>query len=310
MEARLKGEARSHRAGITDALAAAGVPATPATLTALGRQLDEVARAHPELGLDDASVAAALLRAAARARRDEAQDVALLITELRAVDVAFAAACGAGHPRALALFEERFVGELRLATRRIVRDPHLRDEVLQQLREKLFVGAGGAGPKILDFSGRGDLRNWLRAIAARHALNFVSRGKREDPLEDRLLDALEAPGADPELLHARALYRAELRAAFAEAALALSPRERNVLRFACLEGMSIDAIGSALGAHRATAARWVAAARERLLAGVRRSLSARLRVPPRELDSILRVVHGGVSITLDRYLGGEAPPGA
>src|SRR5262249_30883742 len=153
---------------------------------------------------------------------------------------------------------------------------------------KLFVGSGGR-PRILDYSGRGKLRFWFRVAAGRNLLDDV---RKKTPLgsaakDEALLD-LPSSEADPEILHMKPLDRHEFNLAFEEAARALTPEDRNALRSYYAHGMSIDEIAAAFGVHRATAARRVNRAREKLLSDTQRRLAARLALSQRELDSIMR----------------------
>jgi RNA polymerase sigma-70 factor (ECF subfamily) len=114
-------------------------------------------------------------------------------------DLVLARACAAGDSAALAYFDATYRGEMVAALSTLRADRDLVDEVLQAVREKLFVGSA---PKVLDYGGRGALRAWLRAVVVRTALN-ARRRRITEPLpsgddEDPLLD-LAAPGSDPEL---------------------------------------------------------------------------------------------------------------
>lgn len=62
--------------------------------------------------------------------------------------------------------------------------------------------------------------------------------------------------------------------AFRDAVNALTSRERNLLRYHYLSDLSIDQIGTLYHVHRATAARWVAQARERLISDTRKRSTA------------------------------------
>jgi RNA polymerase sigma-70 factor (ECF subfamily) len=281
--------------------------------TSEGAELESTLDAHLvqtrgafDLEVEPARLMDALARAVhASTTASEAEPIALL-THIHAPELFLASACAAGDRRALAFFEATYVPILEAALRRVVRDAAARDELLQQIRHKLFLPQlDGGAPKILDYSGRGDLGNWLRATAVRQALNFVTRGPKEEPLADQLLATIPAGEGDPERLYAKSQYKAELKAAFAEGAESLTPRERNLLRAAFVEGLSIDAIGAMYGTHRSTAARWLTSAKEHLLAEVRKGLVARLKIPAREVDAVLHLVHSGVSITVERYLAAE-----
>jgi RNA polymerase sigma-70 factor, ECF subfamily len=256
-------------------------------------------RALPAVAVEPAALFAALARAGVAS----SPDVVRAVAEARAAELHLAGACAAGEPAAIALVRERFGPDVESALRRTGVDTTSRDDLLQQMWEKLFVGPQ---PRILDYAGKGELRGWLRATAVRQALNHLTRGQREQPVEDELFAALPAGDLDPETAHLKALYSAELKEAFGEAVRALTAQERNLLRYASVEGLSIDAVAALHGVHRATAARWIQAARERLITAVRARLVARLWIPPRDVDSILRLVQSGVSITLERHLAPAA----
>ncbi|HEU4614444.1 MAG TPA: sigma factor-like helix-turn-helix DNA-binding protein, partial [Kofleriaceae bacterium] len=96
--------------------------------------------------------------------------------------------------------------------------------------------------------------------------------------------------------------RDELRAAVAEAMTQLAPRERLLLRYHYIDAASIDRIGALLGVHRATAARWVAAAERAVIDKTHAALRARLRIPHEELESILRLIHSQLDISLPQAL--------
>ena len=131
------------------------------------------------------------------------------------------------------------------------------DEVKQLVRHRLFVGPPGGAPKILEYAGRGRLRTWVRVAATRIALNLVESNGRERPLDNDAIAHLIGAGEDPELGYLKRRYAAEFRAAFGEAFNALETRDRNLLRYAFGEGLSVDAVGALYGVHRATAARWI-----------------------------------------------------
>jgi RNA polymerase sigma-70 factor, ECF subfamily len=60
--------------------------------------------------------------------------------------------------------------------------------------------------------------------------------------------------------------------------------------------------------HRATAARWLTDARERLGEIIRTELAARLQIAAEEVDSIVRLVQSRVDMSLDRLLVSDVSP--
>src|SRR5262249_41153536 len=134
------------------------------------------------------------------------------------------------------------------------------EEIRQILREKLFVGAS---PKILDYSGRGSLSNWLRVVTVRTALNLMS--KRNELLDGRGT-SFEAQGvgrlgADPELEYIKERYRRAFELALEASVAALSSEQRNLLRLHFIQAVSLDGLAHLFHMHRATIARRIAQAR-------------------------------------------------
>jgi RNA polymerase sigma-70 factor (ECF subfamily) len=173
------------------------------------------------------------------------------------------------------------------------------DEVKQRLLELLFVRAGISPPAIVGYSGRGALLSWLRSIAVRTAVPLLRASRRDAPV-GAVVD-LPAAG-DVELAYLKARYREPFRAALEESFGALTRRQRNLLRQHFLDGLGIDELGALHQVHRATAARWLAEARETLLRETRRQLAERLALEPDDLDGILQAVMSQLHVTLRRVL--------
>jgi RNA polymerase sigma-70 factor (ECF subfamily) len=220
------------------------------------------------------------------------------LAELHVADLALTCACLARDPVALAAFERELRTCADAAVRRAGGDASTRDEVLQRLRERLVVGDHTRGARLAEYSGRGPLQAWLRVVITRETLALGRRAAHEAPLGEATLDGLESPTPDPELEYLRSEYRDAFRAAFTAAFSALEPLEREVLRQHHLHGATIDDLAARHAVHRATAARWLARARDRLLIGTRERLSATLAVDGDELDSILRLVRSKLDVTL------------
>jgi RNA polymerase sigma-70 factor (ECF subfamily) len=156
-------------------------------------------------------------------------------------------------------------------------------------------------PKLAQYAGRAPLGAWLRVVAARLA-SRAAADEREQPADDRVLEQLAAAGAGPELAYIKAAYRPALARAFVDALAALSLHERLLLRQQTIDGLGIDAIGRLHRVHRATAARWVARARDKLLAGTRGRLGEALGLPAGELDEVIGLVRSQLEVSLRRLL--------
>jgi len=227
--------------------------------------------------------------------------------DVRAEDLVLACGCAAGDSVALAAFLSVFDPHVRAVLGRLTASATLREEASHQLAAHLFVAAPGAEPRIAGYTGRGSLLAFVRVTAVRLALGLVRGGAliEHETLDDEILD----DRADPELVAMKELYRDEFKIAFAEAVAGLPPRERTLLRYCLVDGLSIDRIGALYGIHRATAARQVADAKNRLAAATQRALMDRLNLEPSDLDSVMRLVMSQLDISVKRLLADGADDG-
>ena len=74
------------------------------------------------------------------------------------------------------------------------------------------------------------------------------------------------------------------------------------MRHQLLDGLSATQVADLYNVHRATAKRWLASARVRLLELTREAMRERLRIDTHELDSVLRMVESRLEITARVYL--------
>lgn len=227
------------------------------------------------------------------------------LERLRTSDLYLAAACASGLPGALQAFESTFFEEARAVVRRVAGSLEV-DELVQSLRESLFVGHEGRQPKIVEYSGRGDLRSWLRVVVTRATLNAATRGPKERPTDDAG-DLLDASGQvdSAEIAYFRAHYEEEVKRLFPEALAVLTVRQRLFLRQRFLDHLTIEQMSRMHDVHAATVKRQIADARAALAATLRRLLCERLTLSPSELESVLRVVQSRFHISMRRLL----PPG-
>jgi RNA polymerase sigma-70 factor (ECF subfamily) len=256
--------------------------------------------AEPELALDEVAFAAHVAELADNGATD--------LDDASPADVALAWAAARGDAQAVAVIERRHVPAARIAVARVLGEDRAED-AMQQVRAKLFVGADGP-PKIAEYLGRGSLQGWVRVVAVRAALSLRRKTKRAEDREVNSDPFFDLPGPlDPELDHLKERYRGELKAAFQSALGGLSPRDRNLLRMHFVEGLTIDDLGVMHRVHRATAARWIAAVRQRLFDATRDDLTNRLGVDRAEFDSLVALVRSQLDVSLHRFLevGDEAP---
>lgn len=239
---------------------------------------------------------------ATRLPEDREADEAL--TAVRAGDLYLTCACVAGAPNALAAFDKRFMREIDFALGRMRVSAQEIDDIKQMVRQKLFVGEKSRAGRIADYSGRGDLRRWVRSIAVRTCLNQMRKGGREMLQgDDKVFDGVAPGDDDPELAYMKERYRSEFRAAFLEALRSLSAREQNLLRYHHVDGLNIDEIGAIYRVHRVTAYRWLEKARDALVTQTHKLLRTQLQVEKNEFESILRMIRSQFHVSLVRYLG-------
>jgi RNA polymerase sigma-70 factor (ECF subfamily) len=222
----------------------------------------------------------------------------------RAADLLLACACAQGHNEAVVAFERAFFSEVDRAHAK-VRPPCALDEARQLVRHRLFVRTSTDAPSIALYRGQGDLKHFVRVTATRRLLNIATRAPDEEELEEGLALASTGGEPDPEMALVRARYAREFREAFKEGVRELEPRQRALLKYAVCDGLSVDTIGDIYEVHRATAARWVAEAKERLEGTVRRSLRARLRLDDAEVESVVRCVQSQIDLSMARVFAGE-----
>jgi RNA polymerase sigma-70 factor, ECF subfamily len=268
-----------------------------ATLAATLAQLRGAAlAAYPDLAVDAAVFAAELARRLGAAAGPEQ------LARVRADHVHIAIACAAGDPLAIRRFEADFLDEIDATARRLRARPDQADEVRSHLHRILFVSEPGRSAALREFSGRGDLRSYLRVIATRELVRVINKGRREVGITDDSFLDRRLLTSDPELDYLRERYRPEVDAAMRTALAALPDQSRALLRYSVILGWSVDRIAARYGIHRATAARRVATARAELGAAIRAELAVRLEIAIGEVDSIVRLVQSRVDISLERLL--------
>lgn len=223
------------------------------------------------------------------------------LEQVRGPELFLACACLRGDEAALAAFEQQFIAKVDKAVEGVDASPSFIDEVRQRVRERLLVGAA---PKLNEYSGAGSLQAWTRTVALRLALNH-KRDTAREVQDEGLMEALPLGGRDLELDYVRGQHREDFAAAFREALGALDGRSRNVLRLSYVDRLSIDQIGTMYGTHRATAARWLNAAREELMKETRARLAQKLKLTQSDLNSLLGALQSNFEISINRILRDE-----
>jgi RNA polymerase sigma-70 factor, ECF subfamily len=253
--------------------------------------IDEAHRAArvrwPDVVVDAARFARELSR---RVPDLTAEVLAKLCTD----DVYLAIACGDGDsPAAVHLERECFV-EVDIAAKKLRATGAQTSEMRSVLRKLLFPTG------LADFTGRGDLRGYIKVIVTRELIRTINRERKEQPIET-VIDRLEVERA-PELSVLRARHGADITAALRTALDGLPERDRALLRYSLVDGWTVDQIGELYGVHRATAARWCAAARDALGDRIRNEVASRLEIPTDDVDSLIALVRSRIDVSLERIL--------
>lgn len=280
--------ARAFRAALVDPTGSK-LPAGPlqkalSALVASGRA------AWPDLPVDELAFVEHL------ARRVPPSQVRSLAA-LQAADLYLAFACISGQGPAVLEVLRRIGEHVRRQAARLQIPRAVAEEAEQALAASLAGGGEEAG--LGSYTGVGPLDAWLRSAALRVLLRHQDRSRREVRAE--VSQGSEGLG-DLELEFIKGRYRPHFADAFREALSTLSDRERTVLRLHLTAGMNIEAIGLSYRVHRATVARWIAAAREKLLQQTHRSLAARLSMSPSEAPSLARLLKSQLEVSLSDLL--------
>jgi RNA polymerase sigma-70 factor (ECF subfamily) len=245
----------------------------------------------PEIAIEEAELAGYLAGVPADAPPERARDLFL------------AWACLCGHGAALEALEKEVLSQVPAFVQRMGLPPASVDEVRQRVRERLLLGGAGGSPRLREYRGLGSLRNWVRVIAVRTALDLrraETTGKQ--PLEDRIYSEVISPAASPELEVLRAQARPALLAAMQASFAALAPEDRNLLRLYYRDGLLLEQIGAVFRVHTSTASRWLARLRQRLAEESTRRLREELHLAEGEAESLVRALRSRIDVTLSQLL--------
>jgi RNA polymerase sigma-70 factor, ECF subfamily len=186
--------------------------------------------------------------------------------------------------------------------RHIDGSPAFIDEVEQQVWDALLVGGANARPKLLSYSGQGNLAGWIGIAGQRIALMM----RRREAAQERAYDGAAAEARlvadDPELGFIKATLREKFRQAITLALGVLEDRERMIYRLHLIDGLTVEGIGKMYGVSHSTVSRWLAKAREAVIAEARRVLRDDMHLSPEEFDSVVGLVVSRLDLSVSRVL--------
>jgi RNA polymerase sigma-70 factor (ECF subfamily) len=224
--------------------------------------------------------------------------------EARAADLYLATACVAGDAAAIAALDATLGATLRPALARLGVPAFDHDDVVQRVRVAMLVGEAARPPGLAGYTGRGELRAYLRSAAVRIAMFRRAReAAAAPPPSDPEVPARLADAADsPELRMFKQRCGDDLRGAFAAALASLRPRERTLLRQHYVDGLTIDQLGQLHQVHRSTCARWIEGARVKVLRRIRGHLRDTLGLDHERLESAVALVRSQLDLSLSPHL--------
>jgi RNA polymerase sigma-70 factor (ECF subfamily) len=221
-------------------------------------------------------------------------------------ELALATAVAAGDATAIREFETKYLTPVRSQLRAMNLDAQDIADIEQAIRIKLLVAEDGAPARLLQYAGHGKLGGLVRVAAVREALSLIRRKKTTT--SDDWLEELSSPDDDPELVALKSRHRVEFKTAFEEAVRRLSPREHTLLRLHLVRQHSIDHIGAVYSVHRATAARWIEAAKTRLRTETTRILGERFDLRGPELERVVGLIESRIELSIERLLATVVEP--
>jgi RNA polymerase sigma-70 factor len=231
-----------------------------------------------------------------RQRIPKGQSTGEWLANAKLDDLYLACACSEGSEAALVAFEREHISKIPVHLARLRATPDFVEEVMQVIRERLFVGTDRRPPRIGEYSGKGALGAWVRVMAMRAAID-LQRRRVELPTDFTVEDtAASTAQADTEYVKRR--YGEVLQAAITRAIGTLTREQRTLLRLHFVERSTLDELAKKFGNHPATIWRKIAAARSAIVEATRRILRDDASIASGDFNSILRVVHSQLNISL------------
>jgi RNA polymerase sigma-70 factor (ECF subfamily) len=171
-------------------------------------------------------------------------------------------------------------------------------DVRQAVYEALLLPRGAQPARLRAYCGTGPLSSWVVTSAVRQmsALRRAERRRRVREVQSSL-DRSQTM-VDPELEFLKRRYGPELEGALVTALEQLCERDKTLLRLNVSEGLTLGALALRLGVSRATAARWLEAARDLLRQSLDLHLRSRLQMTATECRPLLPLLRGELALSL------------
>ncbi len=221
-------------------------------------------------------------------------------------DLYLACACARGIDEALVAFGATYAHDIR----RLLggKTTPTFDELWQEVHDKLFV-AGERTPRINDYSGRSQLKKWLRVVATRIFVDLKRRAERRPESHDEKDAIWElSSGADnPELDYLKRTSFTDFKRAFEDAVADLRPDERLLLYQHYVDNLTLEQMAGLYHVHRVTITRRLAKIRQVVIRDVRRAFHLQQGMSPDELENLANLIRSRLDLSLTRVLR-KTPP--
>jgi RNA polymerase sigma-70 factor (ECF subfamily) len=289
-------------AGRTPARAegAASSPEAAELEAAIAGALETARHAWPSLPLDPQLFVRHLGRNVASYGPDVPLRAAL--ADCHVADLFLACAAGHGVVAAVEIVAGRALDGVTGAVRKVRGTDSSVDDVMQIVRQKLFVRSEDSEPKILSYSARAPLGVWLAVVAQKAALSFQRAASTQAELKARFAAEADVAALEPELRYLKTRYAGQFEEAFKHALGRLSERGRALLRLHCFRGMTLHQLAGMYGVDDATISRWLAKARSELLDETGRYMREAHGISAQEFPSLARVLTSQLETSMARLL--------
>lgn len=202
--------------------------------------------------------------------------------------------------QACAHFEREYMTRAGALVQGLVRDASVADDVLQRLREKLWLGSP---PALAKYAGTSPLRAWLNTLAKHCAIDELRKMQRQGAAVIELEPEASGPAQSrgPESMLEGARERERFNSAVLRAIAQLSARDRNLLRLHYRKGVSAEALAKAYGVHRATVTRWLGRLRSTVFASAQSEMAQARRMSADEFAALAAHLHGQLDLAFTSW---------
>ena len=277
-----------------------------ALLAAVAAAVSTAQATHPTLQVPVAAFVARIARVAGAS-----SEASAIISDMFAADLWLAEAALGGDRAANQLIEDILRSTVQpIVQQRVGANPARVDEIMQLVRVRMLVGDAERPAKLGTYAGRGSFAAWARVVAVRVTYNLLGETKApvSAELEESLVQAAIVDSDSPELQVLLTRAAPLLKHAMQQAVAALPIRERTLLRLSLVDALSIDEIGAIYDCHRATAARWVASAKDMLADAARTAFCTLAQTSESEFLSVMRALPGYFDVSMERLLVESSEP--